>query len=81
MIDFFIEEPGFDDSPERCYKLPFVACEIFTFENVAVKNALFDEAPFAGEGKPLYFEAWDKIYSFFTKRCPSQKDTEKIKKN
>eukprot|EP00349_Pseudokeronopsis_sp_Brazil_P000546 CAMPEP_0202965368 /NCGR_PEP_ID=MMETSP1396-20130829/9365_1 /ASSEMBLY_ACC=CAM_ASM_000872 /TAXON_ID= /ORGANISM="Pseudokeronopsis sp., Strain Brazil" /LENGTH=86 /DNA_ID=CAMNT_0049688057 /DNA_START=114 /DNA_END=374 /DNA_ORIENTATION=+ len=27
MIDFLIIEPSFTDSPIRCYKLPFQACQ------------------------------------------------------
>jgi hypothetical protein len=26
MIDYLIQEPSFNDSPQRCFKYPFVAC-------------------------------------------------------
>lgn len=69
MIDYLIDEPGFDDSAVRCFKLPFIACEVFTFENTPVKRALFNEDDIDEEPKdnqkPRYFEVWDKIFSFF----------------
>lgn len=69
MIDYLIEEPGFDDSADRCFKLPFIACEVFTFENAPVKRALFNDEDIDEEAKdnqrPQYFEVWDKIFSFF----------------
>ena len=67
--------PGYNDSPERCFKLPFVACEALTSSVPAIKNALFKE----GEATK---EFWDTLFSFFTKSDPSiairKEDQEKL---
>ena len=30
VADYVILEPKFSDSPERCFQLPFLACEVLT---------------------------------------------------
>ena len=42
-VDYLIEEPTFKSNPDRCYRLPFVACELFTSDVLAVTRHLFNE--------------------------------------
>ena len=55
MVDYIIVEPAFSDSPQRCFKLPFVATEALTTDNDVIQNAIF------GESKVL-----TKLFSFVT---------------
>ena len=32
VADFVTLEPQFSDSPDRCFQLPYLACEVFTTE-------------------------------------------------
>jgi hypothetical protein len=43
LCDFVIVQPGFNDNPSRCFKLPFIACEALTSEVFAVTRHLFKE--------------------------------------
>lgn len=43
MSNYLIKEPDFEDSYERCYKLPFLACEVFTRDNWLIPMCLFGE--------------------------------------
>jgi hypothetical protein len=43
MVDFVIKEPSFSDSPERYFKLPFLACEILTTDNEFMRLMVFEE--------------------------------------
>jgi hypothetical protein len=73
MADYLIVEPKPEDNPDRCFKLPFIACEFFTSEVNAVTRHLFCKAPREpGEridSLELSFKAklpiFDKLISFF----------------
>ncbi len=41
IASYLVDEPGFDDSPERCYKYPFVSCEALCIDNDHIANILF----------------------------------------
>jgi len=41
MVDYLILEPGFHDSPTRCFQIPFTACEVFCSDAQPVMDALF----------------------------------------
>ena len=43
LSDYVILEPKFSDSPERCFQLPFLACEILTCDEWPVACSLFNE--------------------------------------
>lgn len=43
-VDYLIEEPNFQSNPERCYKLPFIACELFTSDVITVTRFLLNES-------------------------------------
>lgn len=43
MADYVILEPKFSDSPERCFQLPFLACEVLTCDVWPVAATLFNE--------------------------------------
>ena len=43
MANFLINEPDFEDSHERCFKLPYLACEVFTRDNWLIPTSLFNE--------------------------------------
>ena len=43
LCDFVIVQPGFNDNPSRCFKLPFIACEALTSEVFAITKHLFKE--------------------------------------
>ena len=43
MAAFLINEPDFEDSDERCFKLPYLACEVFTRDNWLIPTSLFNE--------------------------------------
>jgi hypothetical protein len=50
MVDYIIEEPSIlKDSPQRIYKLPFVATEALCTDNDLIKNALFPQEPLSDE--------------------------------
>ena len=58
VADYVILEPKFSDSPERCFQLPFLACEILTCDEWPVTHSLFNDgraAPGAG-GEPQVSE-------------------------
>lgn len=40
MVDFVTQEPQFSDSPQRCFKLPFVATEALCTDNEHIQNAV-----------------------------------------
>jgi hypothetical protein len=43
ICDYLIVEPGFDDSPQRCFQLPQIACECLTSDQIQiVMDHLFD---------------------------------------
>ena len=44
ICDFVTIQPGFNDNPSRCFKLPFIACEALTSEVFAVTSHLFLES-------------------------------------
>ncbi|CDW80337.1 UNKNOWN [Stylonychia lemnae] len=60
MVDFIIIEPGFSDSPARCFKLPFVVTEAFICDNDHIKRLIFNTEN---------TEILDKLFSFI--RTPS----------
>ena len=43
VADYVIMEPKFSDSPERCFQLPFLACEVFMSNIWPVTCCLFNE--------------------------------------
>lgn len=43
IVDFLVVEPDFNDNFHRCFRLPFIACEIFTSEVFAVTRHLVNE--------------------------------------
>lgn len=45
VADYIIEEPDFNSDPNRCYRLPFIACELFTSDVPAVTKHLLNELP------------------------------------
>lgn len=55
-MQYVIEEPRFTDSPQRCFKLPFVATEAFISDCEVMRERLFGP-----ESKVLH-----KLFSFFT---------------
>jgi hypothetical protein len=42
MIDYIITEPGFADSPARCFKLPFVVTEALISDSDHIKRLIFN---------------------------------------
>ena len=43
LVDFLIEEPGFDDDADRCFTLPLIACECLTSDQIPIfYNHLFN---------------------------------------
>lgn len=78
ICDLVIVPPGFDDNPNRCFKLPFLACEALTSEVFAITRHLFKESEnesqsYAKSQKVLpnfgfttqKFPLFDKLMSFF----------------
>lgn len=57
LVDYLIKEPTFYDSPVRCFKLPFQACQAFCIDIPLMRDSLFSEE------NPVM----DKIFSFITK--------------
>jgi hypothetical protein len=63
MVDYIIVEPEFEDDAERCYRLPFLACECFTSEQpLSITKYMFPD-----DGTYL---VWDKILQFFSTPAP-----------
>ena len=49
VADYVILEPKFSDSPERCFQLPFLACEVLTCDGWPVTATLFNESEAPGD--------------------------------
>jgi hypothetical protein len=66
MVNYLIDLPGFQSDYNRCFKLPFVACDFF----------ICDQAQWMTE-KHLFcddeFEVFQKIFSFFAQPDPYHK--------
>ena len=46
LVNFVIQEPQFNDSPIRCFKLPYVATELLCIDNPHVISSLFEDPDF-----------------------------------
>jgi serine/threonine-protein phosphatase 6 regulatory subunit 3 len=64
MVDYVIKEPCFNDSPSRCFKYPFLTCQIFTTENEFMISMLFGNDNFA---------ILKKLFSFIS-NAPNDKE-------
>ena len=69
LADLVIQEPKFNDNPERCFKLPFLACETLSTAVPVTENGLFG---ISAEGKAQYSRPvlLDRIVSFYTMPDP-----------
>ena len=69
LADLVIQEPKFDDNPERCFKLPFLACETLSTEVPVTVKGFFgtDEEQKAQSSESVLF---DRIVSFYMKPDP-----------
>ena len=62
IVDYLVEEPGFNDDAERCFKLPLIACECFTSDAIPMfVGFLFNPDEISANKMPI----WDKILGFF----------------
>ena len=43
LIRLVIEEPQFNDCPQRCVKLPFVAMQVLSMDNAHITSMLFND--------------------------------------
>lgn len=43
LIRLVIEEPQFNDCPQRCFKLPFVAMQVLSMDNAHITSMLFND--------------------------------------
>ena len=43
MMKVVIEEPRFNDSPSRCFKLPFIATQAFCVDSNHMMSSLFED--------------------------------------
>ena len=43
MVDLIITEPSFNDSSQRCFKLPYVATQAFCINNEDMVKMLFED--------------------------------------
>ena len=41
VLDYIIKQPKYADSPERCFKLPLIVCEVFMTHNWVIVYNLF----------------------------------------
>lgn len=64
MLDYIVEEPNIiSDSPQRCYKLPFVATEALCCDSEPIRNAIF--TPVDTQECPCY-RILNRLFSFIT---------------
>jgi hypothetical protein len=65
MVEYIVEEPNIiTDSPQRCYKLPFVATEALICDSEHIKNAIFPKI--SEDGGPIQYKVLDRLFSFVT---------------
>lgn len=85
MVDYLIFEPGFNDSPQRCFKYPFLASTALSIDNEHIQSLLFNNDKVftklfkfiaqSSKGKGLnatlggYF---NKVVSFWLLKAPEQ---------
>lgn len=71
MLDYIVEEPNIiTDSPQRCYKLPFVATEALCCDSEHIRNVIFTPVE-TSEG--VFFRILDRLFSFITQPPGQQK--------
>lgn len=59
MVDYLIIEPHFSDSPQRCFKLPFVVADAFISDSRHITNIVFNYKNGSGNSRVL-----DKLFSY-----------------
>jgi hypothetical protein len=65
MLDYIVEEPNIiSDSPQRCYKLPFVATEALCCDSEHIRSAIF--TPVVGDDGSVVYRVLDRLFSFIT---------------
>jgi hypothetical protein len=60
MVDFVIKDPEFEDDPDRCYKLPVIACECLMSDQMS----MFTQHLFA-ESTNDEMSVLEKLISFY----------------
>ena len=45
MADLLIQEPKFTDNPERCFQLPFIACETLSLDIKVISESILGQEP------------------------------------
>lgn len=85
LVNFLVEEPPFNASQDRCYKLPYVACEILCIDNDFVRDKILFPIKEARQEDQMDIsqqepdrDVLSKLFSFITIQSKEHELTEKL---